>query len=119
AALRWAVSVMPPSPDAVDSVLETVASTELLRAYDLMQQARGGVVNADSLGYAMARAALGSGQAPASLASALAARGEPDADIILSGVMQTWTLQEPERAVAWMAENEAYLTDELTRAAVY
>lgn len=119
AALRWAASVLPPAPDALDKVLETVAATDLLRAYDLMQQVPGRIANAELLGSAMARAALAGEQAPASIASALARRREPDADIILRGLMQGWMLQQPESVVEWMNANEAYLTDELTRAAVY
>jgi len=119
AALQWAASILPPSPDTVDSVLETVASTDLLRAYGLMLQAQGRVADTMNSGYAMARLALASGQPPGSLASNLAAQSGPEADNILSGLMQGWMLQEPDRAVDWMIANEAQLTDELTRAAVY
>jgi hypothetical protein len=39
--------------------------------------------------------------------------------MVLAALMQIWTPQDPEGAVAWMNDNEAFLTDELTRAAVY
>jgi hypothetical protein len=67
----------------------------------------------------MARAALAGGQSPGPIANTLVRRGEPDADIIMRGLMQGWMLQQPESAVDWMNANEVYLTDELTRAAVY
>ncbi len=118
AALAWAMAVVPASAEALAKVFETVAATDLLRAYDMTRRVQGGVPNAQSLGIAMADAALRSGQSPASLANSLAARGEPDADNLLSRVMQRWTMREPESAVAWLAGNEAHVTDALTSAMV-
>jgi hypothetical protein len=49
AALQWAASLVPPAPGALDGVLETVAATDLLRAYELMQQLPGRIANAEVL----------------------------------------------------------------------
>lgn len=118
-ALAWTMSIQPASAEALNSVLETVASSDLLRAHDMMRLAGDRIPDTTLIGPALARAALGGGQAPATLASALAARGDDDASNILGTLMSDWTLQEPESAVAWMNNNETYLTDELTRSTVY
>jgi hypothetical protein len=119
AALAWAMSVVPPSPDALSEVIETVASGDLLAAYAMLQQVPGGGVSAGSLGTALVEAALRGRQPAAPLASALAVRAEPEAVVLLTRLMQQWAQREPENAVAWMAGNEAYLTDELTSAVVF
>jgi hypothetical protein len=116
AALAWAMGVVPASMDALAKVFETVASTDLLRAYDMTRRVQGEALNAQGLAAAMTDAALRSGQSPASLASSLATRGESGADRLLATVMQQWTLREPESAVAWMSANEAHLTNELATA---
>jgi hypothetical protein len=119
ATLQWATSVVPLSPDAVDSVLTTAATRDLLHAYELLQQAQGRVSDITLVGSAIARAALSSGQAMGPLASALAPNREPGANAILGAFLQGWMGREPQRTVAWMAENEGYLTNELTRSAVF
>lgn len=119
AALLWANSVVPASPDAVASVLTTVAARDLLRAHDMLPRAQYRVGDVGFIGSRMAQAALSSGQAPGPLASALAPSRSPAANAILSALLSGWMGREPERTVAWMAENEGYLTNELTRAAVY
>ena len=118
AAFVWAMSVMPPSMDALGKVMETVASNDLLRAYEMLQQVPRNAANTSTLAAAMVDAALRGRQSPAPLASALAVRTEPEAAAMLQSLMQRWVLREPESAVEWMAGNEAWLTDQLARVAV-
>lgn len=118
AALGWALSIMPSSPDALGKIIETVASEDLLRAYEMMRRMENSAVNAKSFGSVMAEAALRGRQPAASLARSLTERSEPDADVMLSGLLSRWTLQDPESAVVWMAGNEVHLTTELTGAMV-
>src|SRR5690606_2713912 len=94
AALLWTTSLVPASPEAVDSVLTTAATRDLVHAYELLQQAQGRFGDMNVLGGAMARVALSSGQAPGPLASALAASREPGASAIQAALLSGWMGRE-------------------------
>jgi hypothetical protein len=113
AALTWVLSLQPLSPDAASTVIRAIAVEDPLRAYEVIRQSGDSGLSIDSLRWMLGAAALESRQDPASIATALVQRYQPEfSDPLVSALLNSWVQQAPDNAMAWLSANRANVTPE-------
>src|SRR5690606_15299361 len=106
AALTWVLSLQPLSPDAASTVIRKIAVENPLSAYEIIRQSVGVGLSIDSLRGMLSAATLESRQDPASVATALVERYEPEfSGPLVSALLDSWVQQAPDDAMAWLSAN--------------
>jgi hypothetical protein len=124
-ALAWARSLVPPSPNAVQSVLQGIAMVDADRAIDLFIEELGAEratesaapnAAAVSLGFAMLLTSLASdGAAVGRFTDKLLELDNPQAPSILSMTLSNWAARDAEAALSWTLGNAGQLDSNALR----
>jgi len=108
AALAWAQSLEPPSPDAVINVATVIAETDVGRALDLIRATpstfASGMNLSLGMGQILSRAAQDPARAPA-IARELVGRNDTQSVNLLRTFMASWMQSDSEAALGWLLAN--------------
>jgi len=106
AALDWARNLSPPAPNALQSIVLTVATTHPQRAIEMLDSPELGAQS--SLLFAVVTSTLvREPEQAARLANQLAARDDIQSVSMLQNLVGSWVREDPEPALDWILRNGA------------